>query len=109
MMETVKSEEYDNLDLTKNKSTTITAIASEEPYICIASNVPGSGVKEYKTIIYLTQSVDTATELVTYPNNMNSSDNPHHNLFISKYKIEKVEHLNTQVKFAMGMFISPFS
>ena len=85
MMKTVKSEEYDNNDLTKNKSITITAVASEEPYICAASNVPGSvSMEEYTTTLYLTQRVDTATEQVTFPNNMSPSSTSHQGLLIRK-------------------------
>ena len=94
IMKTIKHEQNENTDLTKNKSITITAVASEEPYICAASNVPGSvSMEEYTTTLYLTlQSVDTAAELVTYPNNMNSSDNSY---YISEYEIKTVEYLNT--------------
>ena len=95
-MKTVKSEQYDNPDLTKNKSITITAVISAKPYICVASNVPGSGVKEYTTTLYVMQSVDTTTEPVMFPSN-----NSHQSLVISKYYNRRsgtFEYCNFEVK-----------
>ena len=41
-METLDSEEWVARDGTKNKRIVVTAVPNEKPYVCVASNVPGS-------------------------------------------------------------------
>ena len=38
--------EWNNTDGTRNKSVTITALPSDEPYFCVASNIPGADGQE---------------------------------------------------------------
>ena len=52
-VETVYSNEVINADGTRNKSVTITADPSTEPYVCVASDIPGSGDQERETSIFL--------------------------------------------------------
>ena len=47
------SFEQKNADCTKSKSITITAVVSDFPYICVASDIPESGNIEKDAIIYV--------------------------------------------------------
>ena len=79
-LENVKSQELTNTDLTKNKTVIIEAGASDEPYTCVASNVPGTDLNEYMTTVYVTEHSETATVPATVPNK-EQNDN---NLLLSK-------------------------
>ena len=56
-----QSMEWNNTDGTRNKSVTIRAEASNEPYICVASDIPGLGSSEWNSSIYLTAIPEETT------------------------------------------------
>ena len=64
-MENLISVEWINADGTKNKSVTITAVASEDPYTCVSSQVIGDGlfIVEQSSSIILTAIPSTSTAL----------------------------------------------
>ena len=41
--------EWNNTDGTRNKSVTITALPSDDPYLCVASDIPGADGLEQET------------------------------------------------------------
>ena len=49
VVKSLKSSEWNNADGTKNMSVTITVTTSKEPYVCVASDIPGSDQVEEKT------------------------------------------------------------
>ena len=74
--EIVHSSDVTNADGTRNKSVTITADPSKEPYVCVASDIPGSGDQERETSIFLytpsPSSTSTFTSLSTEKNDESS-------------------------------------
>ena len=72
--------EWNNTDGTRNKSVIITAVPSEDPYFCVASDIPGSGGEEKEThmLLYLPHPSSTAiseeTTLTTEGEGSYSSD-----------------------------------
>ena len=63
-VETLASREETNSDGTRNKSVTITADLSTEPYVCVASDIPGSGDQERETSIFLYAPSPSSTSTV---------------------------------------------
>ena len=59
----VESRERNNTDWTRNRSVTITAVPSTNPYVCVASDIPGFGEQdeEISVIIYLPSTLTTST------------------------------------------------
>ena len=58
------SSEVINTDGTINKSVTITAVPSTEPYVCVASDIPGSDGQEKDTSIFLYAPLPPSTSTV---------------------------------------------
>ena len=62
-VEAVETREVINADGTKNKSVTITAVPSIDPYVCVASDILGFGEEEEKAsiIIHIPSALITST------------------------------------------------
>ena len=54
-LESTISFEQNNADGTKNKSITVIAVASDFPYICVASDIPGSESRKKENNIYVNE------------------------------------------------------
>ena len=54
-LENTISFEQNNADGTKNKSITVIAVASDFPYTCVASDIPGSENRKQENIIYINE------------------------------------------------------
>ena len=71
-VETLVSREVTNSDGTRNKSVTITADPSTEPYVCVASDIPGYGDQERETSIFLYEPSPSSTStVITMPTEKN--------------------------------------
>ena len=57
------SVELNNTDGTRNLSVTITAIAGDDPYVCVASDIPGSPGLQQTSSIYIIGSPPKSTPL----------------------------------------------
>ena len=62
-----ESREVINADGTKNKSATITAVPSTDPYVCVASDIPGFAVQEEEAsiIIHEPSAFTTSITMIT--------------------------------------------
>ena len=70
--------EWNNTDGTRNKSVTITALPSDDPYFCVASDIPGADGLEQETQILLilpSPSSTTTNEETTFSTKGEGSDN----------------------------------
>ena len=57
-----ESREVINTNGTKNKSVTIMAVPSRDPYVCVASDIPGFGEREETSVlIYIPSALTTST------------------------------------------------
>ena len=71
--------EWNNTDGTRNKSVTITALPSDDPYFCVASDIPGADGLEQETQIHLflpspsSTATNEETTLTTEPEGSDSS------------------------------------
>ena len=74
MIENLISVEWINADDTKNKSVTITAVASEDPYTCVSSQVIGDGhfIVEQSASIILT-AIPSPSTAVPHTGNVTST------------------------------------
>ena len=72
-IETIQTEEWNNTDGTQNRSITITADVSDEPYVCAATNIPGYDQEERVSTIYLTTPPKTTTEDTVVKSSTNSN------------------------------------
>ena len=75
-VETLVSREVTNSDGTRNKSVTITADPSTEPYVCVASDIPGSGNQERETSIFLYAPSPSSTSTVITMSTEKNDDSP---------------------------------
>ena len=85
-VETQSSSVWNNTDWTINKNVTIVAVPSDDPYICVASDIPGLGDHEEIAMIYVnTPPPESTTE---YPvTRISTESNSHHtNYLVSEYK-----------------------
>ena len=57
-LDSVKNNEWNNTDGSKNKEVTITAEASDAPYVCVAGDIPGSRDQEQLSSIFLHTALD---------------------------------------------------
>ena len=75
-------------DGTRNKSVTITADPSTEPYVCVASDIPGSGDQERETSIFLyaPSPSSTSTVLTISMEKIDDSSSP---LIIGQYNYNR--------------------
>ena len=64
-VETLAIRELNNSDWTKNKSitVTVTALASDDPYVCVASDIPGYGRQEKEAQLFLHLPLSLSTSL----------------------------------------------
>ena len=80
------SSVWNNTDWTMNKTVTITAVPSDDPYICVASDIPGLGDHEGLAIVYVNTPPPGST--TWYPvTGISTESNSHHtNYLVSEYK-----------------------
>ena len=75
--EIVHSSDVTNADGTRNKSVTTTADPNEEPYVCVATDIPGYGDQEKETSIFIyapsPSSTSTVITMSTEKNDESSS------------------------------------
>ena len=98
-VESVESQESVNSDLTLNKSVTITAVSSDEPYTCVTSNVPGSSLNEYMTTVFVTENRDSTTVGATVPHNEEQNNNSQQELLIGKQYHLSIERCSSKCGF----------
>ena len=60
-LDLVQTREWNNTDGSKNKEVTITAEASDVPYTCVASDIPGSRDEEQVASTFLHVALDGST------------------------------------------------
>ena len=108
-VETVESQESVNSDLTLNKSVTITAVSSDEPYtFCVTSNVPGSSLNEYMTTVFVTENRDSTTVGATVPHNEEQNNNSQQELLIGKQYHLSIERCSSKCGFLCTIYIIYF-
>ena len=60
-IDVLSSRQWNNTDGTRNKSVTITASPSNDPYVCVASNIPGYGWQEKEAQLFLNLPLPSST------------------------------------------------
>ena len=60
-VESQTSSVWNNTDWTMNKTVTITAVPSDDPYICVASDIPGLGDHEEIAMVYVNRPPPEST------------------------------------------------
>ena len=73
-VEARESEETNNVDGTKNKSVTIIAVPDDDPYVCVASDIPGSVEHEKYASILLFPLSPSSTSIYAVTQSTESSD-----------------------------------
>ena len=79
--------EWNNTDDTRNKSVTITALPSDDPYFCVASDIPGADGQENKTqiLLFLPSPSSTATNEETTLSTVGEGGDSSGGTMISEY------------------------
>ena len=70
--------EWNNPDGTKNKSVTALAVASDDPYVCMASDIPGweADMTQQTVSVFLFEITDgSTTDYVTFQTHASPSTN----------------------------------
>ena len=76
----LKSVEWNNTDRTRSKSVTIEAHANDDPYICVASDIPGLQDVNQTSTIYLNALPEYSTESMTFVTSTESVSHPQNHL-----------------------------
>ena len=58
----MSSAEWNNTDGTRNKAVTITAVSSDVPYTCVASDIPGLDGQQREYNVFLAAAEESTTE-----------------------------------------------
>ena len=87
-VENQTSSIWNNTDWTMNKTVTITALPSDDPYICVASDIPGLGDHEEIAMVYVNTPPPEAESTTGYPVTgiSTESNSLHINYLVSEYK-----------------------
>ena len=68
-----------------NKTVTITAVPSDDPYICVASDIPGLGDHEEIAIVYVNTPPTESTTGYRVTGISTESNSHHANYLVSEY------------------------
>ena len=93
---TLLFKEWNNTDWTKNKAITTTAVSSDDPYVCIASDIPGYSEIEKMSIIFITEWSTTDSISIPIPTTTTAtSESPAR--YLRKFKSYSEIHVHNQL------------
>ena len=78
ILDALSSTEWNNTDGTRNKAVTITAVSSDVPYTCVASDIPGLDGQQRETTVVLAAAEESTTEHASTETTMGNGTNTAH-------------------------------